>query len=216
MRRKHARRHLNTKGKLFFAALFFLFGFLFFQFSFAPVLRASAENEAKRLASEAINDAVSAILHENDPALSGYISPAYDAEGAILGMTTDMAGANLLKEEIIARVNESLGGETREVQIPVGTLLGSEWLYGRGPEIPLRLVLAGNVSAEFDSEFLSAGINQTQYRLYIDVKASVYTFLPGVRGTTEVETNVLAAETILVGEVPRVFANIGLETEKSE
>ena len=208
MRQKHRRRRLNTKGKLFFAGVFFLFGILCFQFGLAPVLRDAAENEAKRLATEAINETVSTILSEESEGASSYLVPSYGEDGEVLGLTTDTVSANQLKEEIISGINNTLGIQTREVHIPIGTLFGNEWLYGRGPAVTLKIVLAGNIDAEFRSEFLSAGINQTKYCLYIDIQTSVYTFLPGVRGAVDVESNILAAETVIVGNVPQVFANI--------
>ena len=215
MRKKRAGRRLNAKGRLFFCSLFFLLGIFVFRVWFAPILQASAENEAKRFATEVISEAISEVLHENDAALAGCLSQTYNEEGALTGMTTDMASANLLKEAVLARVNEALGEQTREVSLPIGTLLGNEWFYGRGPKVPLRIVLAGNVGAEFESVFLSAGINQTQYQLSITVKAGIYTFLPGSHGEVDIETNVLVAEAILVGAVPKVYANAGLIGEQT-
>lgn len=209
MRQRGAGRRLNAKGKLFFCGIFFLLGILVFRVWFAPILQASAENEAKRFATKVISEAVGEVLHENNDALAGCLSQIDTSSGTVARMTTDAASANLLKEAVLVRVNEALGEQTQEVRLPIGTLLGNEWLYGRGPEVPLQIVLAGNVSAEFESDFLSAGINQTQYRLSITVKAGIYTFLPGSRGEMEVETNILIAEAILVGEVPKVYANAG-------
>ena len=209
MRQRGAGRRLNAKGKLFFCGIFFLLGILVFRVWFAPILQASAENEAKRFATKVISEAVGEVLHENNDALVGCLSQIDTSSGTVARMTTDAASANLLKEAVLVRVNEALGEQTQQVRLPIGTLLGNEWLYGRGPEVPLQIVLAGNVSAEFESDFLSAGINQTQYRLSITVKAGIHTFLPGSRGEMVVETNVLVAEAILVGEVPKVYANAG-------
>lgn len=74
--------------------------------------------------------------------------------------------------------------------------------------MPLRLTLSGNVNADFKSSFESAGINQTKHQIYLNIHTSVYSFLPGFNTTTDVETNVPVAETIIVGAVPQVVANL--------
>ena len=70
------------------------------------------------------------------------------------------------------------------------------------------MTLSGNVSADFNSSFESAGINQTKHQIYLDVKTSVYSFLPGFRTTTDVETNILVAETVIVGAVPQLVTTL--------
>ncbi len=69
------------------------------------------------------------------------------------------------------------------------------------------MTLAGNVKADFKSTFESAGVNQTRHQIFLNVGASVYSFLPGVNATTDVNTDVLVAETVIVGEVPEVLVN---------
>jgi hypothetical protein len=93
-----------------------------------------------------------------------------------------------------------------EEVIPLGTLLGGDLFYGRGPGVTLKLTLSGNISADLKGSFESAGYNQTRHRMMLDISASVYTFLPGMRATADVKTNVLVAETVIVGTVPAVVA----------
>ena len=76
-----------------------------------------------------------------------------------------------------------------------------------GPSLNLRVTLAGNVKADFKSTFESAGVNQTRHRIYLDVGTSVYSFLPGINSTTDVNTDELVAETVIVGEVPQMMLN---------
>lgn len=120
-----------------------------------------------------------------------------------------MIKMNELKAVIIQDVQSKLGGDShKDVGVPIGTLLGSDFLHGRGPDIPLRLTLSGNINADFKSSFESAGINQTKHQIYLNIHTSVYSFIPGFATTTEVDTNFPVAETIIVGEVPQVVANL--------
>ena len=144
----------TQRENYFLLECFFCSGYYASNSGLAPVLRDAAENEAKRLATEAINETVSTILSEESEGASSYLVPSYGEDGEVLGLTTDTVSANQLKEEIISGINNTLGIQTREVHIPIGTLFGNEWLYGRGPAVTLKIVLAGNIDAEFRSEFL--------------------------------------------------------------
>ena len=90
-----------------------------------------------------------------------------------LAVTTDMTQMNQLKSSILQRVQEQLG-EHLDTGVPLGTLLGSELLHGRGPNIPVRLTLSGNVTADFESTFESAGINQTKHRICLHIFIPVF------------------------------------------
>ena len=79
---------------------------------------------------------------------------------------------------------------------------------GRGPLIPLKITLAGTVITELQSQFLSAGINQTKHELTLSVKARIFIRMPGYYTTAEITTNFLVAETVIVGEVPDAFTNV--------
>ena len=72
----------------------------------------------------------------------------------------------------------------------------------------MRLTLSGNVTADFESTFESAGINQTKHRICLHIHTSIYSFLPpAYNGTTEIETDIPVAETVIIGEVPQLMAN---------
>ena len=199
MRRKHIRRKLNGKGYFAILILFLLLGVVLFRLSLVPVLRDSAENEARRFAVSAMNEAVDAVLSEH----RSWNLTSIEEDGTVMTNTYEM---NRLKEEIVQQVNQTLRQRIEPVTVPLGTLLGNEWFYARGPEIPLRILLSGNAEGAFKSDFSAAGINQTCYRLSLVITADLYTFLPGVRGSVPAETEVLLAERVYAGDVPSFFA----------
>lgn len=206
IRRRRGRRS-PWKALLFTVLLIVLA--LFANQRFRPVIESVTENEAKIKAVGVIN---SAVLEEtkSDSDLSGELtSVERDSSGRVLSVTSDVTRMNRLKARIITSVQQALNAETGyEVMIPLGTLLGGTILHGIGPEIPIKLTLSGNVSAEFKSTFESVGINQTRHRITLDVGASVYSFLPGFNTTTDVTTSVLVEETVIVGTVPAVVADL--------
>ena len=175
-----------------------------------PIVTTVTANEAKMNAVDTINKAVSKELADNSVNYTDLVNIERDSSGKILAITTNMVKMNELKSALIESVQEQIRGMNHtDIGIPIGTLMGSELLHGRGFEIPLRITLSGNISADFKSSFESAGINQTKHQILLEIHTSVYSFLPGYDSTTDVDTSIPVAETVIVGEVPQVVANLG-------
>lgn len=209
-RRSRPRRHRRGGwiGKA--VAIVALLGviFLFLDWRLHPVVESMVTNQARITSVEAINGAVMEELTANSVSYTDLVDIERAESGQILAVTTDMNQMNQLKASILQRVQEQLG-EHLDTGVPLGTLLGGELLHGRGPNIPVRLSLSGNVTADFESTFESAGINQTKHRICLRVHASIYSFLPpAYNGTTEITTDIPVAETVIIGEVPQLMANI--------
>lgn len=189
--------------------LVLLIGFMcLFNWQLKPVIESETENEAKIKSVGIINNIVLKEIDSDPTSYQDFILVSRDANGKVLSVTTDVAKMNRLKAQVISAVQQELNGSTDStVQVPLGTLVGSDLFHGLGPNIPLKLTLSGNISAEFQSTFESAGINQTRHRITLNVGASVYSFLPGFDTTTEVNTSVLIAETVIVGTVPTVVVD---------
>lgn len=123
--------------------------------------------------------------------------------GSVLEITTNMANVNKLKTEVSLRVCEKLEDiKSRRIDVPMGTLMGLNLLYMRGPDIPLHISMSGSTETDFVSEFESGGINQTVHKLSLTITTDMTVLVPPVSENTSVTTTVVIAETIIVGEVP--------------
>ena len=195
--------------RLVLAALLFVLLAAWVDSRLEPVVQDLTANEAKARAVQLVSEAVEKSLAGQEEPVSAMVSIQYAESGEIASLTTDMAQLNVLKSRLLAGVQQELGESVHiDLGVPVGTLLGGGLLHGRGPEVPGRATLSGNVEAEFESEFTSAGINQTKHTVVLRVKTTVYTFLAGKQGSAEVETSVPVAETVIVGQVPELMANV--------
>lgn len=174
-----------------------------------PIFESITTNQARIQSIDTINSAVAEELRNRSVTYEELVTVERGDSGGVLSITTNMAKMNELKSYIISDVQKVIGeGSHMKVGVPIGTLMGNDFLHGWGPEIPLRVTLSGNVNADFKSSFESAGINQTKHQIYLNIHTSVYSFLPGFNTTTEVDTNIPVAETIIVGEVPELYANL--------
>lgn len=129
--------------------------------------------------------------------------------GEIIALSSNMARSNALRAQLLEATLDALRGlETREMEIPLGTLLGWELLSGRGPTIKVKILYTGTASAEMENQFSSAGINQTRHQILFRLNAQVCVLLPGRQVSETVSASVCAAETVIVGKVPETYLQI--------
>ena len=206
--RRRRRNPMPVRGKLTLLTIVLFAFILVFNSQIRPGIASITANEAKIKSINTINDAVIEELNKDDISYEDLITVERGSEGNVLAITTNMVKMNELKAKIISNIQDKLNNDTYStVWVPIGTFIGGDFFHGKGPKIALKASLSGNVTAEFNSTLASAGINQTKHQSHLDVNTSIYSFLPGFDTTTEVKTNVLVAETVIVGSVPQVVAN---------
>jgi sporulation protein YunB len=200
---------MPARGKAVLFIIVLLLFILFFDWQLRPVIESITANEAKVKSVSTINTAVMDELGKDSVTYDDLITVERGTDGNVLSITTNVVKMNELKAKIIDSVMKDLQMDSHDtIGVPIGTLVGGDILHGRGPSVPLKVTLSGNVNADFDSTFESAGINQTKHQIYLNIHTSVYSFLPGFDTTTDVDTNILVAETVIVGAVPQVVANL--------
>ena len=163
---------------------------------------ARASNTVNRIVSNAVREAV----ESGEIRYDQLITFEKDNEGRIAAVHSNMAMCNRLQSEILniilARIDEV---PPRVLSIPVGTLLGSTLLAGRGPRISVRMESAGSSSAWFENRFTAAGINQTNHQIVLRIDVQVAILLPGFTTATKVSNEVTVAETVIIGMVPETY-----------
>ncbi|MEM1484076.1 sporulation protein YunB [Oscillospiraceae bacterium PP1C4] len=174
-----------------------------------PVMTTLSTYQAKLAATKSINDAVIDVISQEDVVYNNIISLTKGETGEVSSISTDMITINRLKAEITNKVSDRLKQDaSRSIYIPLGTILGGQFLSGRGPKVEFKVLPAGYVKTEIYNSFQSAGINQTLHQIMLSVNATVSAVAPVYTITTDVNTNICITETIIVGKVPNAFTDI--------
>lgn len=204
---KYKQKKLSIKLKLAIIVVIMSILAVLFDRQMRPLVKSVVFNQAQTVSTKVINQVVADELSRLDIDYSDIVDMQKDDDGKILAISTDMKKVNSLKSFMTMSIQEKLNSmDIPKVKIPVGTFTGTEILNGRGPKISIDVSTSGCVDVDFKSEFVSAGINQTKHRLYLDVSTEVFALIPGYPVATVVSTSILIAETIIVGEVPALFA----------
>ncbi len=181
-----------------------------FRVKYYSVICALAQTQVTNSTSDLINDAVAAQIDTGNIQYDRIVYFEKDLNGRITALKTNIGEVNRLKTETLNIINdEILATDNVDLGIPLGSLFFPELLSGRGPEIPVRILSIRNSDANFESCFTQAGINQTLHQLNMSVLVDVSVLVLGRTISFTVASEVVVAETIIVGDVPDTFFQTG-------
>lgn len=187
-----------------------LIGFFTVRTRYYDVIISLAQTRVTNATSDLINDAVARQIASGQIAYENVVFFEKDINGRITALKTNVAQVNMLKTETLQYVNETLlDTDEFAIGVPIGSMVFPEFLSGKGPQIPVQIVSIRNSDATFHSNFLEAGINQTLHQLKMTVMVDVTVLILGQTVDFTVTSDVVAAETVIVGEVPNTFLQAG-------
>lgn len=123
-------------------------------------------------------------------------------------MNLNVSNVNKICTDISILLQESLDNKNNtRFNVRLGSLTGSKLLIGRGPNVEIIMETAGDIETNIESEFLSAGINQTLHKIYIDIRCHINLLTAYKDTKEEVSVQVLLAEAVIVGNIPDAYYN---------
>ncbi len=181
-----------------------------FRLRYHDTIRALGETQVKNSTSDLINDAVDAQIETGNIQYDRIVFFEKDLNGRITALKTNMSEVNRLKTDILNIINdEILAMDTSDLGIPIGSLILPEFLAGRGVQIPVKILSIANSDASFESDFTQAGINQTLHQINMSVSVDVAILVLGKTESFTISSQVMVAETIIVGQVPETLLQSG-------
>ena len=197
----------------YLAVLVFLLmtaGFLYFRSHYRDLIGELAQVQVKNTTSDLTNDAIAKQIEKGEIQYDRIVYFEKDLDGRITALKTNMSEVNRLKTDILNIINdEILALDSADMGIPIGSLFLSELFSGKGPAIPVHILSIRNADANFVSHFSQAGINQTLHQVTMEVSIDVAVLVLGRTSSFTMCSEVLVAETVLVGDVPDTFLQTG-------
>ena len=196
------------RAVIIFAVL--LAGFLSFRGKYRLVIGELAQTQVKNTTSDLTNDAIAKQIAAGNIQYDRLVYFEKDLEGRITALKTNMGEVNKLKTDILNIINdEILALDHSDIGIPLGSLFLPEFLSGRGTSIPVHILSIRNSDAVFLSDLSQAGINQTLHKLIMEVSVDVSVLVLGQTSSFTTTSQVVIAETVIVGQVPDTYLQTG-------
>lgn len=177
---------------------------------YQDVIRDLARTQVMNTTSDLTNDAIAKQMADGVIQYDRIVYFEKDLEGRITALKTNMSEINRLKTDILNIINdEILALDTSDIGIPLGSLILPELLSGKGPAVPLHILSIRNSDAVFSSAFSQAGINQTLHQITMEVSVDVAVLVLARTENFTVNSEVVVAETVIVGDVPQTYLQTG-------
>ena len=204
--KKLRKRHRWIKPAIILAIVAGL-SLIYYFVRIAPVLTTVVQETVKMQVSQAIDDMTDSELH--NVKYEDLVITRYNDEGYVSLLQVNSVNVDLFARKVTALIRTEMAKfEDEGVSIPIGTLSGIPFISGIGPNVELNLMNLGIVDADFISEFVAAGLNQTIHRLYMRIIVNMTIVLPGYTLAFDNSSQVIICESVIAGEVP--FSNIDL------
>lgn len=183
-----------------------IIGYLMLDSAMRPTILSLSESKLRAIAVKAMNDAVRETIGESGITYSDLTHIEKDDTGKISFIAVNTTLVNELgAETALAAQEKILNAGEQGINIPIGTILGGQFLSGRGPAIVIKFEPLGSVATEFKTEFEEAGINQTRHKIFLVLDSSVRILIGSVSQTVDIKTQVLISDTIIIGDVPQSY-----------
>ena len=185
-------------------------GFLFIERNLTKVVLSLAQAQARSMAVQVLNESAAELLATGSVTYDKLMNVTTDASGQVRLIQANTPEMNRLATAASLLAQEKLQAKGDQVvKVPLGSALGLTIFGGAGPKMSVRILPVGSVHGEFHTDFQTAGINQTRHRVTLVLTAKVQLVVPTGAKTVEVSTQVAMAESIIVGEVPDTFTDVG-------
>ena len=172
------------------------------------VSTAIAVSDASDAVTVSINNAIADIMRNGDYSADYFVTFEKSEAGEITAISSNMARINALSAKILDRIVGATDTHMLTVNIPVGNLTGVSLLMGRGPKVPVKIITMTSSRVEFNNSIVTAGINQTKHQINLEVIVDIDILVPWGTESTQVVTEVLIADTIVVGRVPDTYLSM--------
>lgn len=173
-----------------------------------PHLEEVGRLRANVMVSQIVNKALNEHFSEYDD-MDSLLTRETDSSGQTQVLQANAGAMNMLVTEISLELQQQYAERPVDIySVPIGALLGDKILSQTEPKVDIKIMPISVSSIDFKTEFESAGINQTKYKVYLDMSSQVKVLAPLVSDTFEVSTTVLVAEAVILGTVPDSYVNV--------
>lgn len=173
--------------------------------SIDPIFEEICKDSASKIATKILNEESTNVLKKYD--YKDIVLLEATKENKVL--KTNVQVINEIASDIALQVNKRLEDVSNEkIKIPIGAISGNKYLSGIGPEVTINIIPSGRVTTDVKTEFINKGINQTVYRIYLEVVCNEKILTSYNSINTQIINQVLLVETVIIGDVPETYYNL--------
>ena len=205
--KKNRKKSFKRFFILFFILVIIISLIVYYKKVVTETLYSICNDYAYACSSESLNSAVISSLSDSVK-YNDVVKIDKNLSGDIVLISTDTHTANYISKKVTELTRESIKIRMKQgVPVPFLAFTGVGIISGYGKTVNLKTANVVSVASEYNSIFESVGINQTNHSLYIKVITTVSINIPLKKSVSVFESEILLAQSVLVGKVPEIYLN---------
>lgn len=177
---------------------------LHIKYNVHPVIRTITRESVQGAVTETVNESAALVMSQT-VRYSDIIKTQVNEAGDIVMISANPLTVNELARGVTLLVQADITRRSAQVAVPVGSLTGMPFLSGKGKTLRFEAIPVGTATTDFVSQFKAQGINQTLHKILMNVHVRMNVVIPGIDIDVETITQVLIAESVIVGKVPDAY-----------
>ena len=171
---------------------------------FNPIVENYSIAEVNKLLAKSTNKAIESVNLKFS--YEDLVKISYNSIGEIISISANQMKVNELSNFLAIKTQYELEKVLNvKIKIPLGTCSGISFLSGKGPKIDIDVSSIGTINCSFKTRFESAGINQTNHKIYVNIETKTLLILPFVSKNLSINSEYLISECLIVGKVPDIY-----------
>ncbi len=205
--KRERRQHFFKKLKLSFILIFIIFILVLIYKDFDKRIDDATEvllaTKSKSILQNSINTTLNNLSILENTKSSDLYTTTYANDGTLLTIDVN----TLLVNDLCNKISTDLTNELEQVSeqviaIPILSIYNISLYSGLGPFMTSSISPMGNVDVTYNSSFKEAGINQTNFDLWLEISCQLQMSSPITKNTITVNRTVPLISTIINGKVP--------------
>lgn len=170
-----------------------------------PYIQDCATHKAKSVISNVIFQTAYTVFDDNAISYGNFADIVYNESSYICSIEMKSSSISKIQSLLSCRIYDELEKlEGTIINISLGDISGFYLLHGKGIDMDVKIDSVDCVLCNIESDFSEAGVNQTCHSIYFDISVEICLIFPLKCIKTNIDVRYLAAQTVIVGDVPQV------------
>lgn len=200
-------KKLRIRGFIFLLGLVIFLGYslVYMARVVQPALREIGEVAARGIITELTAEAIKATF-KGEKEIEDVLDIQKDSSGRVTMVSTKGVAISRMGSTLGEQMQQKmLALEPKRVKIPLGSIFANTLLSQTGPNVKIKVEPLGVAKVAVKTDFEEKGINQTKYKIIVEVGSRVRVLAPFTKSEIKVNNAYLIAEVVIVGEVPGTY-----------
>lgn len=206
-RKRKKRFHAYLIWTMFFVLIFLTYRFI--ENEMLPAITDISSMRIQTVSTDIISQAIDETLSEKNVHTEDLVTYYYNNSGDLISF-----GVNtVLVNEISISVLEKINGKIQQYHgdyfcIPIGALTGSHLFSSMGPKMKIKIMPYGTTTINYDSAFVSEGINQINHKIWLDVEMSMQVIIPFTTSEMKINQTITLVDRVINGNIPDQYISV--------